>query len=269
VIETHSVTFHYESGGHPAVADVSIRIEPGQVVGIVGPNGSGKSTLGRLIKGLLLPDAGAVIVDGHDSLQDGLTVRRLIGLVFQNPNSQIVNSVVDQEIAFGPENLGLPPDVIRGRVADAMAAVGLEVAPTAESHSLTMADKQRVAIASVVAMEPRYLVLDEPTAWIEPQSRWRLLSTIISWAAAAEIGLVLITHRMDEALLCRRLYGIRDGRVLAEGAPEELLQEAPVRERLALAVPDAYLLTVDLHAAGLPVTAGEPLHRVAEALCRS
>lgn len=269
MIETHSVGFRYAQDTPPALEDVSMRIESGELVGIVGPNGSGKSTLGRLIKGLLLPDSGSVLVDGRDSAQDGLTVRRLVGLVFQNPNSQIVNSVVEQEIAFGPENLALPREDIRRQVSRAIAAVGLEASPTAECHSLTMADKQRVAIASVIAMEPRYLVLDEPTAWIEPQARWQLLSAIIDWAASASIGLILITHRMDEALLCRRLYGIRHGRILAEGPPGDLLQSEDVRDRLALAVPDAYFLTTELHAAGLPVSPGEPLHKVAEALCRS
>jgi energy-coupling factor transport system ATP-binding protein len=271
VIETRSVTFRYAPDTPCAVEDVSIRIEPGEVVGIVGPNGSGKSTLGRLLKGLILPDEGAVVVDGCDSMQDGLEVRRLVGLVFQNPNSQIVNSVVEQEVAFGPENLGLPAEEIRSRVDDVIAAVALHVPPTTETHKLTMADKQRVAIASVIAMEPRYLVLDEPTAWIEPRARWRLLSAITEWAAGTNppIGLVLVTHRMDEALLCSRLYGMRGGHILAEGRPDDLLQNAETRDRLALAVPDAYVLTAELSAAGLPITPGEPLNKVAEALCRS
>lgn len=269
MIEVRSVTFAYDIEGDPAVKDVSLQISPGESVGIVGPNGSGKSTLARLIKGLVLPSAGRVVVDGVDTAADGIHVRRLVGLVFQNPDSQIVNSVVEQEVAFGPENLGLPPADIRRRVDEALFAVGLRGKETAECHSLSMADKQRIAIAAVIAMGPRYLVLDEPTAWIEPRARSRLLAEVRGWADAHGAGLVLVTHRMDEAQLCDRLYGILRGHLEVEGAPADVLQDVKMRARLALAVPQALLLTSELRAAGLPVVPGQSADDMAEALCRS
>ena len=268
-IEARDVVYAYPGSHEPAVRGISLQISPGEVVGIVGPNGSGKSTLGRLLKGLLLPTEGAVTVDGVDSRSDSLEVRRLVGLVFQNPNSQIVNTVVENEVAFGPENLGLPSDEIAGRVRRALDAVGLQGDEAAECHSLSMADKQRVAIAAVLAMQPRYLILDEPTAWLEPVTRRRLLAEVSRWSHETNAGLVLVTHRMDEAQICDRLYGMLGGKVEVEGPPEGLLLDAAVRTRLALAVPEAYELTLDLHQAGLPVQPGEPLERAAEALCQS
>ncbi len=269
MIDVDKVTFRYPGDDQPALQDVSVQVVAGETVGIVGPNGSGKSTLGRLIKGLLLPFEGHVRVDDLDSGAAGIDVRRMVGLVFQNPNSQIVNAVVEQEVAFGPENLGLAPSVIRERVTAALSAVGLLGRETSECHALSMADKQRVALASVIAMQPRYLVLDEPTAWLEPGARGRLLAEVFAWAAARRVGLVLITHRMDEAMLCRRLYGILDGHIIATGTPKEVLEDEAVRTRLALSLPDGYTLTLDLKAAGLPVVPGVSMELVAEALCQS
>ncbi|HLJ66339.1 MAG TPA: ATP-binding cassette domain-containing protein [Chloroflexota bacterium] len=267
MIEVDDIFYRYPGSGEDALRGVSLRVEPEAVIGIVGPNGSGKSTVSRLMKGLLLPTAGVVRVDGIDSRTESLEVRRRVGLVFQNPNSQIVNTVVEYEVAFGPENLGLPSPEIGERVAIALAAVGLEGHEASECHSLSMADKQRVAIASVLAMHPRYLILDEPTAWLEPVARRRLLTEVVRWTRTRGVGLVLVTHRMDEAQICDRLYGMLDGRIEMEGTPEEVLLDERARARLALSVPEAYELTRELHAAGLPVAPGEPLEQVAEALC--
>lgn len=269
MIAADNVTFRYPGDENAAVGGVSVTVAPGETVGIVGPNGSGKSTLGRLLKGLLLPDAGSIQVDGLDSERDGIEVRKTVGLVFQNPNSQIVNAVVEHEIAFGPENLGLAPAEIRDRVSEALGAVQLTGQEAAECHMLTMANKQRVAIGSVLAMRPRYLILDEATAWIEPSARWRILEAVRRWASEREAGLIFITHRMDEAQLCDRLYGMLDGEVIAEGGPSEILGESSVRERLALAIPEVYALTKELRHAGLPVIPGSSLDQVAETLCPS
>jgi energy-coupling factor transport system ATP-binding protein len=269
MIDVRRASFRYAPGLAPALLEISVRVEPGEVVGIVGPNGSGKSTLGRLMKGLLLPSQGQVLVDGLDSAVDGIEVRRRVGLVFQNPNSQIVNSVVEQEVAFGPENLGLPAAEIRARVARALQAVSLVGREAMECHSLSMADKQRVALASVMAMQPRYLVLDESTTWLEPKARAAVLREVMTWAARDQVALVLVTHRMDEAQLCGRLYGMLHGQVEVAGTPAEILHVPEVRARLSLALPAAYVLTSELQAAGLPVTAGEPIDEVAERLCGS
>lgn len=269
MIEVRDVTFCYPREVEPVLWDVSARVAPGEVVGIVGPNGSGKSTLGRLMKGLLVPTEGSVSVDGLDARSDGLDVRRAVGLVFQNPDSQIVNAVVEDEVAFGPENLSLPTAEIRGRVGEALRAAGLEGRELAECHSLSMADKQRVALAAVLAMRPHYLVLDEPTAWLEAKARWRLIEEIMRWKDNAGGGVVIITHRMDEARLCDRVYGLLDGRVIASGPPSALLDDEQVRGRLALEAPETYSLASDLRAAGLPVEPEVSVERLAEALWRS
>lgn len=269
MIEVSDVTYRYPGAEAPAVRDVSLAVAPGDVIGIVGPNGSGKSTLGRLMKGLLLPDSGHITIDGLHSRSHGLEARRSVGLLFQNPNSQIVNAVVEHEVAFGPENLALPAPEIRSRVNEALAVVGLAGREQQECHSMSMADKQRVALAAILAMHPRYLILDEPTAWVEPALRWGLIETVLDWSRARGAGLVLVTHRMEEAEVCDRLYGMRHGEVVVEGSPDAVLTSPTSRALLALEVPDSYPLGQELERAGLPVKAGEPVARMAEALWQS
>lgn len=269
MIQVRDLIFTYRGERSPALHTVSLEVSPGEVVGVVGPNGSGKSTLGRVIKGLLPPTSGDVVVDGLSAASQSLEVRRQVGMVFQNPNSQIVNAVVEQEIAFGPENLGLPPAEIRRRVDRGLSAVGLQGRGSEECHSLSMADKQRVAIAAVIAMEPRYLILDEPTTWLEPRTRWPVLEEVLRWSAEENAGLILVTHRMDEAQVCERLYGMLQGRVEVVGSPREVLQDEQVRERLSLEAPETMVLEDQLRAAGLPVEANASVERLAEALWRS
>jgi energy-coupling factor transport system ATP-binding protein len=266
MIEVENVSYRYPGGPEAAVEEVSLEVRPGEVVGIVGPNGSGKSTLGRLIKGLVLPTEGGVVVDGLDTRVDGLEVRRRVGLVFQNPDSQIVNAVVEHEVAFGLENLGLPTSEMRERVRAALQSVGLEDRAEAECHALSMADKQRVALAAVIAMQPRYLVLDEPTTWLEPRARWQLLDEVLSWGQQEEAGVVMVTHRMDEAQLCKRIYGMLHGRLEAVGTPDEVLHDQQVRTRLSLELPELATLIAELQAEGLPIASGSSVVRAAEAL---
>jgi energy-coupling factor transport system ATP-binding protein len=267
MIQVQDVTYRYPGEAAAAVSHVSLEVESGRIVGIVGPNGSGKSTLGRLIKGLFLPSEGVVLVDGLDTREAEIEVRRLVGLLFQNPNSQIVNAVVEQEVAFGPENLGLEPAEIRHRVDSALASVGLLGHELMECHSLSMADKQRVALASVIAMEPRYLILDEPTAWLEPVARGRLLNDVLTWARSRGAGVILVTHRMEEAQRCSMLYGMRDGVVRVSGTPEEVLLNEQARALLALDLPDTFSLARDLRAEGLPVEPGAGVLAIAAAIC--
>jgi len=267
-IDVEHVSYFYPGSDEPSVRDATVTVVPGEVIAIVGPNGSGKSTLGRLMKGLIMPQMGSVLVDGIDTRNDDLSVRRLVGLLFQNPNSQIVNAVVEHEVAFGPENLDMPQGEIRSRVDEALEAVGMTGRETAQCHELGMADKQRVALASVLAMHPRYLILDEPTAWLEPTARWRLLDEVLAWGRQREMGIVLITHRMDEAQVADRLYGILGGEIVAEGKPAAVLSEQSIRTRLSLDVPDAFELASELQHAGLPVSPGEPVPHIAEALWR-
>jgi energy-coupling factor transport system ATP-binding protein len=266
VIEVREATYRYVRTAAPVIVDASMSVAGGETVAIVGPNGSGKSTMGRLMKGLLLPTTGSVVVDGLDTRAASLDVRRLVGLVFQNPTSQIVNAVVEQEVAFGPENLALPPDDIRRRVESALAAVHLQGLEEAECHALSMANRQRVAIASVIAMEPRYLVLDEPTAFLEPTTRRPVLEQVLRWGEANGVAVVIITHRMDEAQLCGRVVGMLDGRIAAEGPAREVLSDADVRFRLSLDVPETLQLAEDLRARGLPVRPGASIETLSEQL---
>jgi energy-coupling factor transport system ATP-binding protein len=266
VIEVREASYRYVRTATPVIVDASLSVAGGETVAIVGPNGSGKSTMGRLMKGLLLPTTGSVVVDGLDTRAASLDVRRLVGLVFQNPTSQIVNAVVEQEVAFGPENLALPPDDIRRRVESALAAVHLQGLEEAECHALSMANRQRVAIASVIAMEPRYLVLDEPTAFLEPTTRRPVLEQVLRWGEANGVAVVIITHRMDEAQLCGRVVGMLDGRIAAEGPAREVLSDADVRFRLSLDVPETLQLAEDLRARGLPVRPGASIETLSEQL---
>jgi energy-coupling factor transport system ATP-binding protein len=269
VIEACGVTYRYDPRDEPAVEDVSLQVKPGEIISIVGPNGSGKSTMGRLVKALMLPTGGRVLVDELDTRERSLEVRRIVGMVFQNPNSQIVNSIVEQEVAFGPENLGLPTEEVRWRVGEALEAVGLQGREKAECHSLTMADKQRIALAAVIALHPRYLILDEPTAWIEPRARWRLFRAVLRWSTEQGAGVVLITHRMDEALLSRRMYGMLHGRVEVVDTPQSVLADEAMRTRLALDVPDTFALARELEAAGLPAVPGADIDQLADVLCQA
>ena len=268
-IAVESSSYRYASDEAWAVHGVSLTIEPGEVIGIVGPNGSGKSTLGRLMKGLYVPASGSVQVNGVDTAVDALEVRKAVGLVFQNPNSQIVNGVVENEVAFGPENLALPPPEVRSRVSQALRDVSLSGMESSETHGLSMADKQRVALAAVLAMEPRYLILDESTAWLEPASRWRILDRVVEWGKRRNAGIALITHRMDEAMLCGRLYGMLHGQVAAQGTPSDVLGDPDVVRRLSLSTPEGLVLAEDLRSAGLPVPETSSMERIAEALCPS
>lgn len=269
MIEARGVTYRYDPRDEPAVEDVTLQVEPGEIISIVGPNGSGKSTMGRLLKALMLPTGGQVLVDGLDPCECTLDVRRIVGMVFQNPNSQIVNSIVEQEVAFGPENLGLPTAEVRRRVGEALEAVGLQGREEAECHSLTMADKQRIALAAVIALHPRYLILDEPTAWIEPRARWRLFRAVLRWSAAQGAGVVLITHRMDEALLSRRMYGMLHGHLEVVDTPQAVLADEAMRTRLALDIPDTFALARELEAGGLPHVPGVDIDQLADVLCPS
>jgi energy-coupling factor transport system ATP-binding protein len=269
VIEVQEVTYRYPRGSETALTDVSLEVAPGETVAIVGPNGSGKSTLGRLMKGLIFPSEGRVTVDGLDTRIDTLRVRRIVGLVFQNPTSQIVNAVVEQEVAFGPENLGLPPEVVRERVNTALAAVHLRGMEEAECNALSMANRQRVAIASVIAMEPKYLILDEPTAWLEPITRRPVLEEVFRWSADRGVAVVIVTHRMDEAQMCERMLGMLDGEVAVEGPTTTLLRDARVRGQLSLDVPETLELAEALQDRGLPVHPGRSIEGLAEDLCPS
>lgn len=226
MIVFEEVSFAYREGDPPAVSHVSLRIADGERVALVGPNGSGKSTIAMLTNGVLVPTRGRVLVDGFDTADSNAIddVRSLVGLVLQNPDDQIVGATVEEDVAFGPENLALPSDEIRRRVVSAINAVGLSGLERREPHTLSEGQKQRLAIAGALAMEPRYLVMDEPTAMLDPAGRASVLAAIAALHGGGR-SVVHITHDASEILLCDRAIGLRQGRVVYDGDVRALLQD--------------------------------------------
>ena len=258
IIKTEHLTFRYttEEGVAPTVLDdVSLSIEEGSFVAVLGHNGSGKSTLAKHFNAILLPSGGKVYVDGLDTADEArlLDIRRQIGMVFQNPDNQIVASVVEDDVAFAPENLGVPPAEIRERVDAALKAVGMTEYAHHAPHLLSGGQKQRVAIAGVLAMRPRCVVLDEPTAMLDPVGRSEVMSTLLELKRKFGITLVLITHHMDEAAQADRLVVMHDGHIVADGAPSEVFQDVEYLRSLGLEVPETVGLMYELRKNGVDV----------------
>ena len=258
IIKTEHLTFRYttEEGVAPTVLDdVSLSIEEGSFVAVLGHNGSGKSTLAKHFNAILLPSGGKVYVDGLDTADEArlLDIRRQIGMVFQNPDNQIVASVVEEDVAFAPENLGVPPAEIRERVVAALLAVGLTEFARHAPLLLSGGQKQRVAIAGVLAMRPRCVVLDEPTAMLDPVGRAEVMSTLLELKRKFGITLVLITHHMDEAAQADRLVVMHDGHIVADGVPSEVFQNVEYLRSLGLEVPETVGLMYELRKNGVTV----------------
>ena len=258
IILTENLTFRYttEEGAAPTVLDgVSLSIRRGEFVAVLGHNGSGKSTLSKHFNAILLPTAGKVYVDGMDTCDEDklLDIRRRIGMVFQNPDNQIVASVVEEDVAFGPENLGVPSAEIRERVDSALAAVGMSEYARHAPHLLSGGQKQRVAIAGVLAMRPECIVLDEPTAMLDPVGRKEVLDTVKRLNTEAGITVVLITHHMDEAAQADRLIVMHDGHVMADDRPEQVFQNVDGLRSLGLEVPEPVALLYELRQNGVDV----------------
>ena len=262
MIECKAVRFAYEaSEGHqktrPALQGIDLTIEEGSFVAVLGHNGSGKSTLAKLLNGVLLPSEGSVLVDGIDTSDESrlMELRRRVGMVFQNPDNQIVANVVEEDVAFAPENLGVPSDEIRTRVDKALAAVGMERFVQHAPHLLSGGQKQRIAIAGVLAMKPKCIVLDEATAMLDPIGRSEVLSTIERLHEQDGITVVLITHHMNEAEHADRVVVMNGGRVAMDGTPREVFSHRAELEEIGLTVPDTALLLDELGRAGMDVPA--------------
>ena len=258
ILQTEQLIFRYttEEGVAPTVLDgVSLTIRPGEFVAVLGHNGSGKSTLAKHFNAILLPSGGKIWVDGMDSCNEDrlLDIRRRVGMVFQNPDNQIVASVVEEDVAFGPENLGVPSEEIRQRVDAALAAVGMTDYARHAPHLLSGGQKQRVAIAGVLAMRPRCIVLDEPTAMLDPVGRKEVLDTIRRLNREQNITVVLITHHMDEAAQADRLIVMHDGHIVADDKPELVFQNVDGLRSLGLEVPEPVALLYELRQAGVDV----------------
>ena len=227
-IHVENVTFRYGTDDplslKEALSGVSLAVEKGEFVALLGHNGCGKSTLAKHFNAMLLPTSGKVFVDGMDTAEEALKyeIRRRVGLVLQNPDNQLVASIVEEDVAFGPENLGVPPKEIRQRVDDALKAVEMYDYRLAAPYKLSGGQKQRVAIAGIIAMQPECIVLDEPTAMLDPRGRTEVLDTIHKLNRELGITIVLITHYMDEAVTADRVVVMDSGRILTEGTPKEV-----------------------------------------------
>lgn len=258
IIQVDHVTFSYTGaeGVAPAVLkDVTLDIEQGTFVAILGHNGCGKSTVAKHMNAILLPTGGKVYVAGMDTADDSKTldIRRTVGMVFQNPDNQIVASIVEEDVAFAPENLGVPSAEIRERVDDALSVVGMTDYARHAPHLLSGGQKQRVAIAGVIAMRPQCIVLDEPTAMLDPIGRKEVIDTIIKLNRQSGVTVVLITHHMDEAAQADRLVVMDQGQVIADGVPSVVFQDVEGLRKVGLTVPETVGLLYELKQAGMDI----------------
>ena len=257
ILKTESLTFAYPAEeGKTAKAvlnGVDLEIQPGSFVAVLGHNGSGKSTLAKHFNAILLPSGGKVWVDGVDTADEDklLEIRRTVGMVFQNPDNQIVANVVEEDCAFGPENLGVEPLEIRKRVDDALKAVGMYHLREHAPHLLSGGQKQRMAIAGVLAMKPRCVVLDEPTAMLDPNGRKEVLETVKRLNRENGVTVVLITHHMDEAAQADRLVVMSDGEIIADGPPRQVFCRVEELKAAGLTVPETVELLHELRKEGL------------------
>ena len=262
-IRTEHLKFSYdaqsESGGVMVFDDLNLSIEEGSFVAVLGHNGCGKSTLAKHFNAVLLPEGGSVHVFGMDTSDESLLVdiRRTVGVVFQNPDNQMVANVVEEDVAFAPENLGVPSEEIRRRVDEALKLVGMYDYRLHAPHLLSGGQKQRVAIAGVIAMRPRCIVLDEPTAMLDPHGREEVISTIERLNREMGITVVLITHHMTEAIRAQRVIVMDAGRILADGTPKEVFPQVELLESVGLTVPATTKVLYALNQAGfdLPLDA--------------
>lgn len=262
-IKIENLSFSYEdeeSGDVVVLEDFNLEIEGGSLVAVLGHNGSGKSTLAKLINMILVPNSGKITVDGLDITKSDLTEdelfenRRNVGMVFQNADNQLVATVVEEDIAFGPENLGIDPSEIRKRVDDALAAVGMTEFAKHSPHQLSGGQKQRIAIAGIIAMMPRCIIFDESTAMLDPVGRREVMDTIIRLNREYGITILHITHYMNEAALCDRVVVINDGKIELDGKPQEVFAHVDKLCEIGLDVPQTTELLYELEREGFDVS---------------
>lgn len=255
IIKFDNVSFAYEledEGVVNAVNDFSLEVPKGQFLAVLGHNGCGKSTVAKLINGILVPNKGKVTVEGMDTSDEEKTVdiRKNVGMVFQNPDNQIVATIVEDDVAFGPENLGVEPSEIRKAVDSALKAVGMYEFRKREPHRLSGGQKQRVAIAGVIAMNTKCIVMDEPTAMLDPQGRKEVMDTVMKLNKEFGITVILITHYMDEAVKSDRVVVMDGGRIAIDGTPKEVFKNVEKMKGLGLDVPQATELAYRLRKKG-------------------
>lgn len=259
IIEIKNLHYTYPGDETESLRGINLEIERGSFVAVLGHNGSGKSTLAKHFNAILVPTEGEVIVNGLSTADEDriLDIRRSVGMVFQNPDNQIVASVVEDDVAFAPENLGVPPEEIRKRVDNALKQVDMYEFRMHAPHLLSGGQKQRVAIAGVIAMEPEVIILDEPTAMLDPKGRSEVIETVTRLCREKGITVVLITHHMSECIGADRLIVMSGGRIVADGSPEDVFSQVELMRDEGLSVPATTELIYELNKRGwsLPLTA--------------
>lgn len=257
-ISIDNISFSYSDSENSnlvknTVDNFSLKIKKGEFIALLGHNGCGKSTVAKHLNAMLLPDSGKVYVDGDDTSDEDKTynIRKKVGLVLQNPDNQLVASIVEEDVAFGPENLGVAPDVIRQRVDEALKTVDMYEYRTHAPYKLSGGQKQRVAIAGILAMQPQCIVLDEPTAMLDPNGRSEVMSTLLKLNKDKNMTVILITHYMEEAVLADRVIVMDEGRILIQGTPEEVFSQVELLKKHRLDVPQATELAYKLSGCGI------------------
>ena len=269
LLEAENVSFSYDKK-NMAVKNVSLSVDEGEYVAIIGHNGSGKSTLARLFNALLIPDSGKITVDGFCSSDKNalFEIRRRVGVVFQNPDNQLVASIVEDDVAFGPENLGVKREEIGERIEYALKAVGMEKYRKSSPTRLSGGQKQRIAIAGVLALKPGILVLDESTAMLDPQGRKEILEVVRKLNAEDRVTVIAITHYMEEVLHADKVFVVNDGGIAMQGTPAEIFRRAKEIKKMGLELPLAAYIAEKLRQRGVPVPEGIMTEEeLAEALC--
>ena len=269
MIQYDKVEYAYNQGKN-VVNGVTLEIKKGEFVAVIGHNGSGKSTLAKLTNALFLPTAGKVLVDGMDSADraNTLAIRQKAGMVFQNPDNQMVTTIVEEDVAFGPENLGIAPEEIRRRVDKALKEVNMTKYAGAAPNMLSGGQKQRIAIAGILAMLPEIIILDEPTAMLDPRGRKDVFDTVKALNEQLGITVVFITHFMEEAARADRVVVMNDGEIALSGTPFEVFSHEEELIKLGLALPEASWLARSLNAAGIPVGEVTSDEEIIDEICR-
>lgn len=279
IVKTKNLIFEYirrdEEGNvesiQRAVDDVTLDVEKGDFIAVLGHNGSGKSTLAKHFNSILMPTEGSVWIDGKDTSfeENTWSVRQHVGMVFQNPDNQIIGTVIEEDVGFGPENIGIPTDEIWKRVADSLRAVGMYSYRKMSPNKLSGGQKQRVAIAGIIAMCPQCIVLDEPTAMLDPQGRKEVIKTIQALNRLEGVTIILITHYMEDVIHADKVFVMDKGRVKLQGSPREVFQQVDALRELCLDVPQATRLAYELRKEGLNIPEGILTNEeLVEVLCR-
>ncbi len=279
IIEARKLVFEYirrdkdgaVEGITRAVDEVDLDIERGDFIAILGHNGSGKSTLAKHMNAILYPTEGTLFVDGKDTsdLENMWDIRQTTGMVFQNPDNQIIGTVVEEDVGFGPENMGVPTDEIWARVEESLKAVGMYQYRKHSPSKLSGGQKQRIAIAGVVAMHPKCIVLDEPTAMLDPEGRKEVIRAVRALNDVEKITVILITHYMEEVIYANKVFVMDEGKIVMRGTPREIFSKVEELKRIRLGVPQATLLAYELKKEGIPMPDGIlSAEELVEALCR-